>query len=255
MIGPGKKEIDVNIQSQTLPLFQYFLMNEQKTDITLTSIISLDDEVINVSGGHGFTAAAGEYMVIRKGDLFTQAKVTSVSTNAISVSTPMSSIFPIDSIITRGNINMNVNGSVTPVEFKCPFLSSSNAIVPIDLSTLVATMAHAIAGDDGKFGGIPALSKGVFVRIVNGDRVSLGNYQSNRDFRHIGAKVEYTDKAPGGINGTNVTVDLVNIFKQEIRINPRNDDITVATVRDKIDADEGIAAFNIVLLGSFTSGE
>ena len=40
MIGPGKKEFDVNIQSQTSQLFRYFLMIEQKADITLADAIT-----------------------------------------------------------------------------------------------------------------------------------------------------------------------------------------------------------------------
>lgn len=253
MIGPGKKEIDVNIQSQTSQLFRYFLMIEQKTDITLTSAITMDDEIVNVSGGHGFTAAAGEYMVIRNGDLFSQTKVTAVNTNAITIEMPIASDFPDTATVIRGNINMNIDGNAVPTDFKFTF---SGAQIPIDLSTVILTMQHgANVPDDGKFGGLTALSKGIYFRQVNGARVNLGNYINNQAFKDVGAIVEYTSKAPAGTNGTNVTLEIESIFGQVIRLNPRDDDEFIGHVRDDIASDEGMAKFTVAIIGSFTSGE
>ena len=72
MIGPGKKEIDVVVQDPTSPLFQYFLMNEQKTDITLTAPTVVGSSVVNVSPGHGFTGAAGEQIVLFENNRYTR---------------------------------------------------------------------------------------------------------------------------------------------------------------------------------------
>ena len=253
MIGPGKKEIDVNIQSQTSQLFQYFLMDEQKIDITLTSAISEDDEVINVSPGHGFTAIAGEYIVVRNGDVFTQTKVTAVNSDAITVEMPIASDFPDTSNVIRGNINMNIDGNAVPTDFKFTF---PGAQIPIDLSTVILTMQHgANVPDDGKFGGLAALSKGIYFRQVNGARVNLGNYVNNQAFKDIGAVVEYTTKAPAGTNATNVMLEIESIFGQVIRLNPKDDDEFLGHVRDDIDAGSGMAKFTVAIIGSFTSGE
>lgn len=245
--------IDVNIQSQTSPLFRYFLMNEQKTDITLTSAIAMDDEIINVSVGHGFTAAVGEYMVVRNGDIFTQTKVTGVSTNAISIEMPIGDAFPITSTIIRGNINMNIDGNAVPTDFVFKF---PGATIPIDLSTIVLTMQHgANVPDDGKFGGLPALTNGVYFRQMNGDRTNLGNYTTNQAFKDVGASVEYTSKAPAGTNGTNIILNIEDIFGQVIRLDPRTSDELLGHVRDDIDAGSGMANLTVTLIGSFTSGE
>ncbi len=253
MIGPGKKEIDVNIQSQTSQLFRYFLMVEQKIDITLTSAITMDDEVINVSASHGFTAAAGEYIVIRNGDVFTQIKVTDVNSNAITVEMPIASDFPDTSTVIRGNINMNIDGDAVPTDFKFTF---PGATIPIDLSTVILTMQHgANVPDDGKFGGLGALLNGIYFRQVNGARINLGNYINNQAFKDVGAVVEYTQKAPAGTNGTNITLEIESIFGQVIRLDPRDDDEFLGHVRDDIAADEGMAKFTVAIIGSFTSGE
>ena len=262
MIGnePGghQKEIDVHIQSQTSQLFQYFLINEQKIDIMLTAPISMDDEVINVSAGHGFTGASGEYIVIRNGDIFTQSKVIGVVTNAITIEMPVSVDIPVTAGVMRGNINMNVDGSSTSVDFKYTSncCGSENALIPIDIGTVIITMQHgANVPDDGKFGGLAALTNGIYFRKENGERVSLGNYISNQSFKDVGADVEYTQKAPAGTNATNITFDIERIFGQVVRVNPRTNDFILAKIRDDIDIGSGMAKMSISLVGSFTSGE
>ena len=262
MIGnePGghQREIDVHIQSQTSQLFQYFLMNEQKTDITLTTSISMDDEVINVSAGHGFTGVSGEYIVIRIGDIFTQSKVIGVVTNAITIEMPIPVGIPITAGVMRGNINMNVDGSLTPVDFKYTSncCGSEDAQIPIDIGTVIITMQHgANVPDDGKFGGLGALTNGIYFRKENGERLNLGNYITNQAFKDVGADVEYTQKAPAGTYATNITFDIERIFGQVVRVNPRTDDFILARVRDDIDAGAGMAKMSISLVGSFTSGE
>lgn len=254
--GGYQKEIDVHIQSQTSQLFRYFLMVEQKTDITLTAPITMDDEIINVSPGHGFTGQVttpGETIVVRSGDLFLQMLTTTVSTNAIGVEMLIDSDFLDTATVIRGNINMNIDGDAIPTDFKFTF---PGAQIPIDLSIIILTMQHgANVPDDGKFGGLAALSKGLFFRKVNSDRINLGNYTTNQDFKDIGTDVQYTTKAPAGTNGTNITLEIESVFGQVIRLNPRNNDEFLGHVRDKIDTGEGMAKMTVAIIGSFTIGE
>ena len=246
--------IDVNIQSQTSALFQYLLMNEIKTDITLTAPIAVDDSVINVSAGHGFVAAVGEFMVCRNGDAFFQLRVVSVASNAITVESPSDIAYPISGTsIIRGNVNMNVNGSSTAVDFEYTFNGDTAATVPIDIQTVIFSFqSGAAAPDDGTFGGIAAIAKGLLFRKVNGENVGLGNYTANQEFRDVGAIVEYTEKAPAGTYATNIRIDIEESFGQVIRIDPKEPDSVFARVRDDIDA---LDKFTMSILGSYTSGE
>ena len=246
--------VDVFIQDQTSPLFQYYLMQEQKTDITLTSPVSEDDTVISVSAGHGFTGASGEVISIREGDLFEQAEVISVATNDITIDIPVAKNFTVAAEVYRGNINFNVDGSSTEVEFK--YTINANGITPIDVSKVIITMQHgANVPDDGKFGGLAALTNGLYFRKVDSTRINLGNYKINKDFIDLGAIVTYSDKAPAGTNGTNVVFDIKDVFGQVIRIDPREGDYLLGVVRDKIDAAAGMAGMTVSLLGSYTEGE
>lgn len=49
---PGAS-LDVFIQDQDTPPFQYYLMQELKTDILLVTGTAIDDEIIYVNAGHG----------------------------------------------------------------------------------------------------------------------------------------------------------------------------------------------------------
>lgn len=254
MIGPGKKEIDVNIQSQTSTLFQYLLMQEQKTDIILTSPISIDDVIVNVSAGHGFTAADGEFMVVRNGNLFFQLRVKSVATNAITIESPIDNDYPISgTTIIRGNVDMNIDGSSIPVDFKFTFNDDITADIPIDIQGVILSFqSGATVPDDGTFGGITELANGLLLRKVNVENVGLGNYTSNQEFRDVGGIIEYSDKAPAGTNATNIFIDIESNFGQVLRVDPRIPDQVFGRVRDNL---TGLSKFTLAILGSFTSGE
>ncbi len=247
-------EVDVNIQSQTLPIFQYFLMHEIKTDITLTAPILMNDEVISVSPGHGFTGADGEHIVVRIGDLFIQMPVESVSTDDITVDMPIDIPFPDTASVIRGNIDLNVNGSITPVDFE--YTTDKNGgiapTVPIDLATVVITMQHAAAADDSLFGGIAALANGFYFRKLNGETINFGNYKDNQRFKDFGAIANYTDKAGAGNFATDITFDLKEIFTQEIRLDPGTIDKVLGKIRDNAST---LLKFTVSIIGSFTSGE
>lgn len=244
---------DVVIQDSTSPLFQYFLMRELKTDITLTADVSIGDEEINVSASHGFVADPGEQIVLFENSRVLQVPVKSVSTNEITISEPSTIGFSVaNAVVLRGNILMNVDGT-TPVDY---ILNLRDFTIPIDVSKIIITMQHGSnVGDDGKFGGLSALANGLFFMKEDGSTFSLGNYRENQDFKDVGGKVEYTAKAPAGLNATDITFDIKEIFGQVIRIDPRLPDIITGTVRDDIDAGSGMSKLTTSLIGSYTVGE
>lgn len=244
----------VTLQDSTAPLFQYYAMNEIKTDIALTSDVSIGDTVINVSAGHGFTAAIGEILTIFENNVYTQARVKSVASDAITIQAPMTSVFTVaNAVIIRGNILMNVDGSGTPVEFA---FNLRNFTIPIDITKVILTMQHGSnVPDDGKFGGLAALSNGVFFKKEDGTTFPFGNYIINQDFRDMGGEIDYTPNAPGGTNSTNITFDMKKVFGQVIRLRPSELDRIIGIVRDNISTGAGMAKFTTSFVGSYTEGE
>ena len=173
-----RKEQDVWVQDQATPPFQYFLMQEVKSDITLTSDVTKGDTIINVSSGHGFLTAQTppHYLVLQEGESFHQAKVTGVSTDAITVDEPVGVSFTTGgTTVIRGVIDMNVDGT-TPKEYDFNMRSG----IPIDIQYAVITIWNdAAAGDDSLFGDLTALSNGLRIVKENNINLGLGLYNTN----------------------------------------------------------------------------
>lgn len=243
---PGAS-LDVFIQDQDTPPFQYYLMQELKTDILLVTGTAIDDEIIYVNAGHGF--AVGDYMSIREGAFQSQVGVTNVSSNDITLASPLSNAYTTDAQVIRGNIEMNISGSYADQEF----LMTMWGETPVDIQTVIVTMQHGTAGDDSKFGGITALTNGLlFSKIDDTVHQHLGNYRSNQDFTEFGADVVYTDKAGGGNHGTNVTFDVKNSYGVVIRVDPRINGLLKATVQDDLNT---LLRLRVSLMGQLTLGE
>lgn len=246
----SKGKIDVFVNDQTNPLFQYLLIDELKDDITLTSDIVKDDEVINVSSGHGFVGsglASGEIMTIWENNRYSQVRVKSVSTDAITIEYPMAFPFTVSGAkIIRGSSNLNIDGSSLEVDF---LMKIQDFTIPIDISKVILTMFHSGAGDDSKFAGITALTNGLWFRKENDIDFNLGNYINNQDFKLRGAYVDYPSKGPGGTESTDVVFDLEEIFGQVMRMDSEKNDVFRCQVRDNL---IGLTSFKVSMIGSYT---
>ena len=246
----NQREIDVWIQDQTTQPIHYYLMNELKSDITLTAPISKGDSTFSVSSGHGFTAG-GEFIAIWEDDRYLQQEVTAVATDDITVGVTAPYPFSTNAIVIRGDIEMNVNGSVTPVNYQ--FFKRSG--VPVDIQDIHITIWNAAAqGDDSLFGDLAELTNGVYgykeTDTVNGN---LGVYKSNSQFREYGAEVTYNDRSGGGGNyGVDVHFDTKVHYGIVIRFDPDNTEKLWMTVRDNLST---LVRFRISVLGQSTLGE
>lgn len=238
---------NVNIKNQTYPPFQYYMMRELKNDISLVSPAIVDDTILNVSPGHGFLT--GDWLVIWDCNRYEQAIIKNVAGDLITLDNPIASNFSVQSTVIRGNINFNVDGSITPVNF---VLKLYGCIIPIYINEVVITMQSGISvPDDGKFGGIPALTNGLFFRQTNGINTNLGSYKSNQDFLDRSANVIYTSSAPAGTNGTQIKFSVLNSFGQVLYLDPIKNDYILGRVRDDL---TGLNKMTVSLIGSFTDG-
>jgi len=246
MIGFGKKSIDVFIQDQTTPLYQFYLMSEDKNDITLTSEISIDDTIVSVSPAHGFTT--DDHIFIADNGQIIQSKVKAVNVNDITIMSPSANEFSLNATVIRGSINLAINPG-TFKDFKC---FSKYLLIPVDIQSVKINMLHVLAGDDGKFGSIAALTNGLFFRRTNDIIWNLGNFRDNGEFDDFGAEVSYPENAPAGQNATRIYFDLKKIYGNPIRLNPTLGDCLFARVSDDL---SGLVRMRISILGQVTLGE
>jgi len=239
--------LDVFIQDQDTPPFQYFLMQNLKEDILLVTGTAIDDEVIYVDAGHGITTDS--YLSIREGAYQSQVGVSGVAGDDITLATPLSNAYTTDAQVIRGNIEMNISGSYSDQIFEMEVWGTE----PIDIQTVVVTIQHDGAGDDSKFGDLAALTNGLLF-VKDGDVIHqhLGNYKQNQDFREFGATVEYSDKAGGGNYATNITYDIKKIYGIVIRVDPDYNESLQAIVQDDLN---DLVRLRVSIMGQITLGE
>jgi len=147
---------------------------------------------------HGFVN--GNEIVIAQNstmNAFFYAKILNVATNVLTFDTPL----PVEFNATKAlcfkvSSSMNVNGSITPIIFKI----TNNSSMSIDLHEISFQCLSSSGMDDGKFGNLNALTRGVVIREKFNPTCyqNFYNFKTNGELRLISGYLDYIDKAPAG---------------------------------------------------------
>jgi len=247
--------VDVYLQDQTTPPFHFYIMREDKIDIGLTAPVLKDDTVLNLTAGHGFTypAIPLDYLVIWENGIYEQVKIINVTANQITIDVPSPVAFSINAVLIRGKIDLDLDGSGTPINAYFRFYGP-DAEIPIDIIGVQVSMLHGSASDRSKYGNLAGLldGKSTYFRHINGVTVNLGSYQNNQDFEEFGWDVAFDDKAGGGNFATTCTMDIKQKYGVAKRINPRTNDSMCVTVRGDL---RGLNRHRVCVYGQYTQGE
>jgi hypothetical protein len=155
-----------------------------------------------------------------------------VATDLITLDRPIDFAFAAATTLGRIVIsNMAVDGSSTEQIF-----TVRAGAVPFDITRIIVQMVHAAAGDDGKFGGITAISRGLVMRVVDGVQKTIFNWKTNGDIRNFCFDLSYSDKAPGGENGTGARITFGGQAKHGVVIRLSGDDALQFIVQDNLTA-------------------
>lgn len=173
-------------------------------DITLASGATLDSNTINLVAGHG--TVNGNVICLKENGRYYQALVTNVATNVITLDSPLDYAFTPAAVAFRSSAEMNVNGSVTPQIFAVtPPVGTSWHVYGMDIS-----ITDNVAMDDGTFGGLVALTKGIVFRQKDGTYKNFFNVKNNGEFNLRATRIDYSAKAPAGQYGLNVELSFVD---------------------------------------------
>lgn len=208
----------------------YYLYRTDTTQ-TITSDTSIDDTVINVTDTTG--VVVGDAITIYEDISMFQSLVTATTATTITISSPLDYEFTTGAIVETGVWSMNVDGSTIPQIFSIKAPPNKR----LHLHTIGVSMLDATAMDDGKFGGITALTNGVIFRIENDFIKNLALIVNNLGFWENGFETSYVDQTlgPAGqygfrarrklpeINGTILQLEKEETSKFEIII---RDDLT-----------------------------
>lgn len=194
---------DVSIQDQFSQIVD-LLMARVIQALTITLNTSLDATVVRVETA-GAAPTVGNIVCFKEGTGFYQGRILAQSNVVgnvydITLDTPLDYAFTTAGGCSEMSTNMAVNGSVTPVEFSVS-PSGLAAGTQWDINRMVFTITDGSVMDDGKFGGITALTKGCVLRVEDGYTKNIFNVKTNEDFALRSFDAEYVTNAPAGVYG------------------------------------------------------
>ena len=196
----GQVQIETLAQDNDSPDISLY-MAQKLDDITVLVDVALNDETINVETT-GVTPIIGNFMCLRDDTSFFQAEIMLVTPIAgnqytLDVSIPFDYPYTTNAGCELQNVDMDVDGSVTPVEFN--LIAKGLNLFAFDINRMVISMVMSTSGDDGLFGNLTKLPNGIYFRTVDGISKNLFNARDNSDFAEEAAgDMSYTTRSSGG---------------------------------------------------------
>lgn len=199
----------VNIQDQHSHLVGALMAQVVGAPMALTSNTIIGSYTVDVSSGHSFIP--GNELLMVEGDESFHALVISVSVNELTLNQPMDNIYTTSAIVVEVTSQLAVNGSVTPQEFGITI--GASASIKLDITGMRIAITDATDMDDGKFGGMPALTRGVVCQQVHQNSGvteyhNLWTAKTNGKLQLLTGHLNYTSKAPGGAYGVNADWEI-----------------------------------------------
>jgi hypothetical protein len=258
---PGKKEIlkiengnaNVVLADQTTkPLDALFARS--LSEFTITAPITASG-VEPASFTYSFTASAGHgiapgdeiLLLDTVGDRSFYSEVVTTVANVITVDRPIDWDFPLATLGRIVETNMAVDGSVTPVAF-----SLRAGDIPVDSTRFIITMTDDTSMDDGKFGGLAALTRGLVFRIVNSFQKTIFCFKTNGEIAQFCYDTKYPDKAPAGVFGFNARITFGGQAKHGVVLRIQDDDVLQWVPQDDL---RGLLTLRVAAEGHDTQGE
>ena len=171
-------------------------------DLTILAQGGVDDLTVQVSSV--VIPIVGDVIALIEagGDAYFQAEILVVTPNGgddytLDLDSPLDFAFGVGDLGTLNSRDLSVDGSVAPVVFSL-VLTGLASNVKWDLTRMLASMLGSNAMDDGTFGSLPALSRGIMFREVNGQAQNIFNAKTNGDIKSHAFDLAYADKAPAG---------------------------------------------------------
>lgn len=228
--------IPVNVQDQTTPpidaLFAQSISDFTLSADTVASGIIVGSLVYDfvATAAHGIAPADEILLIDVVGNRSFFAKVLSVAVNTITVDRPIDHVFPFATALGRiVTTEMAVNGSVTPQIF-----SLRSGAVPTDITRTIMTMLSASSMDDGLFGSLGALTRGLVLRIVNTYQKTIFCFKTNGEIKQFCYDVDYSDKAPAGLYGLTARLTFAGQDKHGVTLRIQDTDVIQWVVQDNL---------------------
>ena len=173
----GQVQIDANLQDQTtdtviLPLAQTL----GTTTLAVEAVIESYD--VTVTSSAGMTIGNHFRIINTEGDRYYSGTILDINANVITLDSLVDFAYLVTSEVTYSNINMAVDGSVTPIHFH---LRTGSPSIPssVDITRMIIVAECDNSVDLNKFGDLAELERGILFRISNGHQRNIFNVKKN----------------------------------------------------------------------------
>ena len=195
---------DVNVQDQTTDSIDIKINFVLDDTIKLAVAGIVDSYDITLDTGHG--VVAGDKLAILEQNGAPQiyyGKVLSMAGDVATMDTSIPYAFdPVAATVLKYDDDLSVDGSVTPqTAFIANFFHD-----PVDITRFILHITSSTSMDDGRFGGLPELLRGVVLRKLRltEDYKNYWNIKNNGEFGELAYDKTYDAKAPAGVYGVTV---------------------------------------------------
>lgn len=253
LTGSDAIDVPVILQDGTTPPVDVFftrsISNFSLSNATEQSGVTNLVFTFTASNGHAIATNNEILLLDVIGDRSFHAEVLGVSGDLITLDRPIDHAFPADSLCRIVSTEMAVNGSVTPVIF-----SLRAGTTPIDFTRFIAVILDSSTMDDGLFGGIAELTKGVVFRIVDGYNWTGFNWKKNGDFKQwtFDGNYKLGLSGPSGTDSFTTRLTFNGAAKHGVVLRISTGDVIQVIIQDDLTA---LGSFKISAMGHKTSGE
>lgn len=241
--------VDVFIQDQDSEVIGLYLAEVLDTATVLVNTAK-DEETVDV-GTTGHTPAPGNFLCLQEAGKITQVEILTVAPLGgdqyrLGIAVPLDYAYTTAGGCSIQNVDLNLNGAATNTKFSI----TPDGAYKWDITRLMIAMVLDSAGDDGKFGNLNALSKGVYFRKEDAaSSQNLFNIKDNSDFRAKGYDLVYPLRSGGGGSyGMAARITFAGASKRGvvIRLDGSKNESFVCAVRDDL---RGLVKFRIEMQG------
>lgn len=197
----SRGNLETSAQDQFTEPIDVYVVATLDTFTILSDTTVLDDSIdIETTG---VTPVAGKMVCIKEGFRFYQGIIltnTPIAGNqyTVTLDSPLDYGFTTAATGTLATRDMDVNGSVTPVVYRVTPVGL-DASIEWDILTMSFYIQGTTAMDDGEFGDIAALTKGVQIRFKQGNSYkNIFNFKTNGDLLLDTRNREFSPSPPAG---------------------------------------------------------
>lgn len=199
--GDYRSSYDVYIQDQTSDIVDLYL-SRILAEITLADDAAVNTRFCSLAPGHG--AVVGNWLCIKTNGNWYHGRILTVIGDNITIDMPFNRTYESGQPARIISPDMNVDGSVTPVVFRC----GPGPGQKWDITRMLLLIRDDATMYDGKFGGLPELPVGIMIRAKKSDAEyeNLFTARNNGAFAVRTSDAYYTEpsRGPSGQSGFRV---------------------------------------------------